>query len=300
MLDVDAISKTFGSLQAVSDLSFTAKPGTVFGLLGPNGAGKTTTIRMILDIITPDRGQVRWAGKTIDADVRHTFGYLPEERGLYPKMRVRDQLLFLAQLHGATVEAATKRIAELAAALNLTENFSKTPAELSKGNQQKVQFIAAVAHDPPLLVLDEPFSGFDPINVEVVKHAIRDLLARGTAVLLSSHRMEQVEELCEDICIIDRSRAVLSGDLREIKRSWPERFIRMTRLADTGFLDQFSGVAVMPGKDGFLDVKAPPSLSPADVLKAAMAAGPVDHFEVVEPSLNDIYLSAVKPEAVTA
>jgi len=300
MLDVDAISKTFGSLQAVSDLSFTAKPGTVFGLLGPNGAGKTTTIRMILDIITPDRGQVRWAGKTIDADVRHTFGYLPEERGLYPKMRVRDQLLFLAQLHGATVEAATKRIAELAAALNLTENFSKTPAELSKGNQQKVQFIAAVAHDPPLLVLDEPFSGFDPINVEVVKHAIRDLLARGTAVLLSSHRMEQVEELCEDICIIDRSRAVLSGDLREIKRSWPERFIRMTRLADIGFLDQFSGVAVMPGKDGFLDVKAPPNLSPADVLKAAMAAGPVDHFEVVEPSLNDIYLSAVKPEAVTA
>jgi ABC-2 type transport system ATP-binding protein len=300
VLEVDHISKTFATVHAVSDLSFTAKPGTIFGLLGPNGAGKTTSIRMILDIIVPDSGQVRWGGKQVDAHVRHTFGYLPEERGLYPKMKVRDQLMFLAQLHGVSADEARQRIGAFATALNLTENMDKTPQELSKGNQQKVQFIAAIAHAPPLLVLDEPFSGFDPINVEVVKQTIRELVGRGTAVLLSSHRMEQVEELCEDICIIDRSRAILAGNLHEIKRNWPDRFVRMTRLAQTDFLKAFPGATEMPGRDGFLDVKLPSSVAPSDLLRSAMTAGPIDHFEVVEPSLNDIYLSAVKPEDARA
>ena len=295
-LEVVHISKTFAAVRAVSDLSLVARPGAVFGLLGPNGAGKTTTIRMILDIIVPDSGDVRWRGKKVDADIRHTFGYLPEERGLYPKMKVADQLLFLAQLHGVSAADAKQRIAKLADALNLTENLTKAPQELSKGNQQKVQFIAAVVHDPPLLVLDEPFSGFDPVNVEVVKHSIRELLARGTTVLLSSHRMEQVEELCEDICIIDRSKAVQSGNLREIKRSWPDRFVRMTAFPNTSFLSAFPGATVMSGNNGYLDVKVPPMHAPSELLRAAMAAGPLDHFEVVEPSLNDIYLASVKPE----
>jgi len=228
MLEVDRISKTFGTVAAVTDLSFVVKRGTIFGLLGPNGAGKTTTIRMILDIIAPDSGEVRWNGKRVDGDTRRTFGYLPEERGLYPKMKVLDQLMFLARLHGVSDASAKRRIDELAAALNLTEKLQSVPTELSKGNQQKAQFIAAVVHEPPLLVLDEPFAGFDPINVQVVKGAIRDLVARGTTVLLSSHRMEQVEELCEDICIIDRSRAVLAGNLREIKRGYPERTITVS------------------------------------------------------------------------
>ena len=298
MLEVDKISKTFGAVHAVSDLSFAARPGAVFGLLGPNGAGKTTTIRMILDIIEPDAGQVRWNGHVVDATVRHTFGYLPEERGLYPKMKVRDQLMFLAQLHGVGAPEARQTIERLAAALNLTENLEKTPQELSKGNQQKVQFIAAVAHAPPLLVLDEPFSGFDPVNVEVVKQSIRELVARDTTVLLSSHRMEQVEELCEDVCIIDRSRAVLSGNLRAIKANWPDRFVRMTALPTTDFLRAFPGASVLPSRNGYLDVKLPPAYAPADLARAALAAGPLDHFEVVEPSLNDIYLAAVKPEDV--
>jgi ABC-2 type transport system ATP-binding protein len=228
MLEVDRISKTFGTVAAVTDLSFVVKPGTIFGLLGPNGAGKTTTIRIILDILEPDSGEVRWNGKRVDGDVRRTFGYLPEERGLYPKMKVFDQLLFLARLHGVSDASAKKRIDELAAALNLTEKLKSVPTELSKGNQQKAQFIAAVVHEPPLLVLDEPFAGFDPINVQVVRGAIRDLVARGTTVMLSSHRMDQVEELCEDICIIDRSRAVLAGNLREIKRGYPERTITVS------------------------------------------------------------------------
>jgi ABC-2 type transport system ATP-binding protein len=211
-------------------------------------------------------------------------------------MKVRDQLMFLAQLHGVAAADAKRTIEELAAALNLTENLDKTPQELSKGNQQKVQFIAAVAHAPPLLVLDEPFSGFDPVNVEVVKHSIRELVARDTAVLLSSHRMEQVEELCEDVCIIDRSRAVLSGNLREIKSNWPDRFVRMTQLPTTDFLQAFPGALVLPSRNGFLDVKLPPAYAPSELARAAVAAGPLDHFEVVEPSLNDIYLSAVKPE----
>jgi len=228
MLEVDRVSKTFGKVSAVSDLSFNVARGTVFGLLGPNGAGKTTTIRIVLDILTADSGEVRWDGKRVDGEARRTFGYLPEERGLYPKMKVFDQLLFLARLHGIDDARAKKRIGELADALNLTEKLGSVPTELSKGNQQKAQFIAAVVHDPPLLVLDEPFSGFDPINIEVVKAAIRDLVARGTTVMLSSHRMEQVEELCEDICIIDRSRAVLSGNLKDIKRGYPERTVTVS------------------------------------------------------------------------
>jgi ABC-2 type transport system ATP-binding protein len=300
VLEVEKVSKTFGSLRAVSELSLVAKPGAIFGLLGPNGAGKTTTIRMILDIIEPDSGNVRWQGKPVDARSRRTFGYLPEERGLYPKMRVLDQLMFLAQLHGVDAATARTTIDGFASALNLTDNLGKTTQELSKGNQQKVQFIAAIAHQPPLLVLDEPFSGFDPINVEVVKHAIREQVARGAAVLLSSHRMEQVEELCEDVCIIDRSRAVLSGNLKQIKSSWPDRFVRMTRLPETSFLSDFPGATVMPGADGYLDVKLPPAFDPAQLLRRAVAAGALDHFEVVEPSLNDIYLAAVQPEDARA
>ena len=295
-LEVDNITKTFASVRAVDGLSFTAKSATIFGLLGPNGAGKTTTIRMVLDIIEPDTGRIRWRSRAIDADVRRTFGYLPEERGLYPKMKVRDQLMFLAQLHGLTAADAKKRIEEFAAQLNLGEHLDQSPQELSKGNQQKVQFIAAVVHSPPLLVLDEPFSGFDPVNVEIVKHSIRELAARDTTVVLSSHRMEQVEELCEDVCIIDRSRAVQSGNLREIKRNWPDRFIRMTRFGNTEFLKAFPGASILPSRDGFLDVKLPAGQSPAELARAAMATGPLDHFEVVEPSLNDIYLAAVKPE----
>jgi ABC-2 type transport system ATP-binding protein len=299
MLDADNISKSFGPVDAVSDLTFTAREGVVFGLLGPNGAGKTTTIRMVLDILTPDSGEVRWNGKRIGADLRHTFGYLPEERGLYPKMKIPEQMLFFARLHGMAPADAKRRIAELFAAFGLGEKLNSTPAELSKGNQQKVQFIAAILHRPPLLVLDEPFSGFDPVNVEVVKGAIRDLAASGAAVLLSSHRMEQVEELCEDVCIIDRSRSVLSGNLKDIKRNWPDRFVRMTKLADMSFLDSFAGVTVRPSADGICDLKLPPDTNPADILRAAVGRGPVDHFEVVEPSLNDIYLHYVKPEDST-
>jgi ABC-2 type transport system ATP-binding protein len=300
MLEVDAISKAFRTVQAVDRLSYTIERGRVFGLLGPNGAGKTTTIRMVLDIIVPDSGEVRWDHKRVDGDLRRTFGYLPEERGLYPKMKVADQLLFLARLHGVADDVAGKRIAELAASLNLTEKLQSTPAELSKGNQQKVQFIAAIVHDPPLLVLDEPFAGFDPINVEVVKASIRELVARGTTVMLSSHRMEQVEELCEDICIIDRARPVLSGNLRAIKTGWPERFVRMTALPEAAFLHAFPDAAIRPSTDGFMELTISTKTKPADLLRAAMAAGSVDHFEVVEPSLNDIYLKAVKPEEAHA
>ncbi|HXW50907.1 MAG TPA: ATP-binding cassette domain-containing protein [Candidatus Acidoferrales bacterium] len=296
MLDVNRVSKSFGPVRAVSELSFQARPGAVFGLLGPNGAGKTTTIRMILDILTPDAGEVRWKGWRVDADLRHTFGYLPEERGLYPKMKIPDQMLFFARIHGMSTNDAKARIDELFEAFGLADKLKSTPAELSKGNQQKVQFIAAILHRPPLLVLDEPFSGFDPVNVEVVKDAVRKLIANGTTVLLSSHRMEQVEELCQDICIIDRSQSVLSGNLAEIKHTWPDRFIRMTRLPDMSFLAAFAGAAARPSSDGISDVKLPVGVDPAAVLRAAVSQGPVDHFEVVEPSLNDIYLHYVKPE----
>jgi ABC-2 type transport system ATP-binding protein len=296
MLEVNHVSKAFGAVKAVSDLSFSAREGAIFGLLGPNGAGKTTTIRMILDIFVPDSGEVLWNKRRVDAELRQTFGYLPEERGLYPKMKITEQLLFFGRLHGMQVADARQRIAELFASFNLTDKLKSPPVELSKGNQQKVQFIAAILHRPPLLILDEPFSGFDPINVEVVKDSVRDLAAKGTTVVLSSHRMEQVEELCEDICIIDRSYPVVKGNLREIKRSWPDRFARMTRLPNMSFLDAFPGVVVKPSTDGVVEIKLPPNAQPAEILRAAVSIGPVDHFEVVEPSLNEIYLHYVKPE----
>ena len=300
MLELDRVSKTFGAVRAVSELSLVARPGAVFGLLGPNGAGKTTTIRMILDILQPDTGEVRWAGHRIDAVTRRSFGYLPEERGLYPKDKITDQLLFFGRLHGMTTADARTRIRELFDAFGLTDKLSSKPIELSKGNQQKVQFIAAILHRPPLLVLDEPFSGFDPINVEVVKDTVRDLVASGTAVLLSSHRMEQVEELCEDICIIDRSKAVVQGNLRDIKRAWPDRFVHMTQLPDMSFLDAFTGATVRPGSNGMAAVRLTAQTDPVALLRAAVAVGPVDHFEIVEPSLTDIYLHYVKPEDAAA
>ena len=300
MLEVEHISKSFGALAAVTDLAFTVEPGGIFGLLGPNGAGKTTTIRMVLDILEPDSGRVRWLGKRVDAEARHTFGYLPEERGLYPRMRVNDQLVFFAKLHGMPKSGVQSRISELAEFFQLGDGLRKTPNELSKGNQQKVQFMAAIAHRPPLLVLDEPFTALDPVNVEVFKTAIRELAAAGSTVLLSSHRMEQVEELCRDICIIDHSRAVVGGRLAEIKRNWPNRSIRMTAVGDMEFLKTFAGVSVTASADGMASVTLPADVAPADILRAAVAHGPVDHFEVVEPSLNDIYLHFVKPESAVA
>ncbi len=297
MLEVAHVSKSFGAVRAVDDLSLTAAPGAVFGLLGPNGAGKTTSIRMILDILEPDQGEVRWDGRRVDADARHTFGYLPEERGLYPKMKIRDQLLFFARLHGMTDAAAKERITQLAETFHLQEGIAKNPIELSKGNQQKVQFMAAVVHNPPLLVVDEPFAGLDPINVEIFKGTIRQLVAAGTTIVLSSHRMEQVEELCRDICILDRSKAVVQGNLAEIKRNWPDRFIQMTATDQRSFLDRFPGMAALPSDNGYLRLRIPADVRPADVLRAAVAmSSQVDHFEVVEPTLNDIYLHYVRPE----
>lgn len=300
MLEVNHVSKSFGKVQAVTDLSFSAQPGAVFGLLGPNGAGKTTTIRMILDILEPDQGEIRWRGRGVNAEIRHTFGYLPEERGLYPKMRISDQLIFFARLHGMTAAQATQRMAQLSEAFGIQEALKKTPLELSKGNQQKVQFIAAITHNPPLLVLDEPFAGLDPINVEIFKSSIRDLVSSGTTILLSSHRMDQVEELCRDICIIDRSMSVVKGDLAEIKRSWPKRFIRMTSLRDMNFLSKFPGVSALPPENGLVKLEAPLNIVPADLLREALQTGVIDHFEVVEPTLTDIYLHYVRPEAPIA
>jgi len=300
VLEVERVSKQFGAVRAVTDLSFTAQRGAIFGLLGPNGAGKTTTIRMVLDILEPDSGSVRWQGQKVDATIRHAFGYLPEERGLYPKMRIQDQLQFFAVLHGMGAAEAKQRITDLARQFNLVDWMKKPPSELSKGNQQKVQFMAAVAHRPPLLVLDEPFAGLDPINVEIFKAAIRETVKAGSTIVLSSHRMEQVEELCEDICIIDRSKPVVQGKLAEIKRDWPNRFIRLSALPDLAFLARFAGAHVMPSTDGYVHLSVDPSVRPADVLRAAAAVGPIDHFEVVEPSLNDIYLHYVKPEDAAA
>ncbi|MGH8163996.1 MAG: ABC transporter ATP-binding protein, partial [Rhodanobacteraceae bacterium] len=213
-------------MRAVRDVSFEIPPGSTFGLLGPNGAGKTTTMRMILNILTPDGGSVRWNGKTVDRDVRRTFGYMPEERGLYGKMRVRDQIAYFGRLHGLRGSESARRTDRWIEQLGLATLATRPCSELSKGNQQKVQIACAAVHDPELLVLDEPFSGLDPVNADMLLGILKDLKFRGTTLVLSSHQMWQLEALCDAFCIITGGANQRSGSLADLRSIFPTRTIR--------------------------------------------------------------------------
>ena len=210
-LSLNSVSKSFGAKCVVNNLDLNIESGDVFGFLGPNGAGKTTTMRMILDIIKPDSGRIAWQGQPVSLKTAHRFGYLPEERGLYPKMMVAEQLRFFARLRGLSNSQAKKQIAYWVERFQLGDLAKKKANELSKGNQQKVQFILAILHQPEMLILDEPFSGLDPVNVELLKEAFRDLANEGRTIIFSSHRMEHVEELCNALCIIADGRIIAQG-----------------------------------------------------------------------------------------
>jgi ABC-2 type transport system ATP-binding protein len=207
-LIVEHINKSFGNFQAIKDLSMEVREGAVFGFLGANGAGKTTTMRMILDIIRPDTGRITWNGKDVREVPRHNWGYLPEERGLYPKMIVEDQLLFLARLNGLSKQAAIQELDEWLERFQIQANRKRKVEDLSKGNQQKVQFLATIMHNPAILIMDEPFSGLDPVNANVLKEAFLEMHQRGKTIIFSTHQLEQVEEMCEDIVIINKGQAL--------------------------------------------------------------------------------------------
>jgi len=293
-LEVQGVYKAFGPVKAVQDVSFTVPQGRVCGLLGSNGAGKTTTMRMIMRIFLPDEGEIRWQGSPVTDEVRQGFGYLPEERGLYPKMQVREQLIYLTQLKGLSLAAATERVDLWIDRLELGEYALRRVEQLSKGNQQKVQFAAAAASRPSLCILDEPFTGLDPVNTLVMEQAFRTLASEGTTILFSSHNMDQVEALCDDVVLIHRSHTVLSGSLREVKRAARRQTVTLRlESGDYSFLNQIRGISSRRGQAGEMEISVPADLDPNGILREAMAASTVLEYHLGEPSLREIYLEKV-------
>jgi ABC-2 type transport system ATP-binding protein len=293
-IEINDVSKRFARQLAVDGLSLQIEQGAVFGLLGPNGAGKTTTIRMIVDIYAPDSGTIRVLGEAPGPRVRQRIGYLPEERGLYDRMTVIDELRFFAELRGVASADAEKRIDDWLQRLEIESFRAKTVGDLSKGSQQKIQFIVAVLHDPDLLILDEPFSGLDPVSVNVMKAAIAELRRQGKTVIFSTHQMEQVEQLCDGLCLIDRGRQVLAGSVREVRQSNPQRLLRMAFEGRDSFLAQFPAERLnrLPSHYELMLEREGES---QELLRAAVASGArVTRFELAEASLHDIFVQNVR------
>lgn len=301
---IDHVSCSFGPVKAVRDVWLEAPKGSIMGLIGPNGAGKTTTMRMILRILRPDSGRITWAGKGVDQWPLGTFGYLPEERGLYPHMRGRDQLRFFARLHGLTRAQADEQIAYWTDRLGLDEVLGRKTDDLSKGNAQKMQFLAAVIHRPALVILDEPFSGLDPVNARLFKQAVKHLNEVGSTVLFSSHQMDSVEELCDRVCLIAEGRTLVHGPLDEVRRRSGNRVLTLRLEVDDGAASEraMNPVALLEGIPGLdlLEHEAGQwrySLGPgADVdaiLHLLAERERLRHFSVDYPSLEDVYIAEV-------
>jgi len=294
-LTLDHVSKSFGDFVAVRDLSLQVRRGRIFGLIGPNGAGKTTTIRMIVNITVPDSGRVELFGQPMSTALQDRIGYLPEERGLYKRMKVGEQLRFFAELKDVRGKEADARIDKWLAKLQLTDWKQKKTKDLSKGMQQKVQFITSVIHEPDLLILDEPFSGLDPVNVEVMKDTILEQKAANKTIILSTHQMEIAEKLCDDVCMINRSRKVLDGKLREIRRSESRNAVALRCEGNDGILKDPALVLNVRQVGDDLEVLLAEGVSPQILLKRLVDADTVvTKFELVEPSLHDIFIAKVK------
>jgi len=294
-LTLDHVSKSFGDFVAVRDLSLQVRRGRIFGLIGPNGAGKTTTIRMIVNITVPDSGRVELFGQPMSTALQDRIGYLPEERGLYKRMKVGEQLRFFAELKDVRGKEADARIDKWLAKLQLTDWKQKKTKDLSKGMQQKVQFITSVIHEPDLLILDEPFSGLDPVNVEVMKDTILEQKAANKTIILSTHQMEIAEKLCDDVCMINRSRKVLDGKLRELRRSESRNAVALRCEGNDGILKDPALVLNVRQVGDDLEVLLAEGVSPQILLKRLVDADTVvTKFELVEPSLHDIFIAKVK------
>lgn len=293
-LVLEGVSKRFDTLTAVSGLSLRVRQGAVFGLLGPNGAGKTTTLRMIMRILIPDEGSIQVLGEPVSDRTQDLIGYLPEERGLYLRMKVREVLVFLAALKGLSEKEAARRVHAWLERFELAAWSEKKINDLSKGMQQKAQFIAAVLHQPPVLILDEPFTGLDPINAVLVKDIMLELRDQGSTIILSTHRMEQVEMMCDSICLINQGRSVLDGDLRAIKQSYGKNTLRIEYTGDGNFLDLPALVERVNRFGAVVQAKLKPGADPQEILKVAIERGVrISRFELIEPPLNDIFIEKV-------
>ncbi|MED4227615.1 ABC transporter ATP-binding protein [Neobacillus cucumis] len=292
-LKIENVTKRFGQFTAVDDLSLTIPEKEMFGFLGANGAGKTTTFRMILGLLDCSDGQITWDDKPIDYSSSHLVGYLPEERGLYPKLKVRDQIVYLARLRGMQKNEALTELKKWLERFKITEYENKKVEELSKGNQQKIQFIAAVVHKPKLLILDEPFSGLDPVNVERLKEAVLALRENGATIVFSSHRMEHVEEMCEHLCIMHRGSPVVSGSLKEIKREFGKKNLVIHADFSLDSLKNFPGVVKSKVTMEGLHLQIEGEEVAGKILKEIVDKGFIRRFALEEPSLNDIFIEKV-------
>lgn len=296
VVELAGVNKAYEEKIAVRDLSLSIDAGQMFGLLGPNGAGKTSSIRMMMGITLPDSGQVKLFGKPFERKSLERVGYLPEERGLYKKMKVLEQLVFFGTLHGLTVEEARKRGTEWAKRLEIEEALGKKTEELSKGMQQKIQFIGSLLHDPDLIVMDEPFSGLDPVNAKLLEQTLIDLKNQGKAILFSTHRMDQVEKLCDSICLINRGQAVLAGRVREIKSSYERNHVVVEFEGSADFLNS-AEIAEAKNFSGHAEIRLKPHGNAQKLLHEASAVAKIYRFELVEPSLEEIFIWTVGGKA---
>ena len=293
VLELRGLRRSFGEVVAVDDLSFTVPAGRLFGFVGRNGAGKTTTMRIICGLSAPDAGIVRWRGGPIDAGVRERIGYMPEERGLYPKMRIGDQLEYFAVLHGASRERARVAARSWLERLGLGDRVRDRVEALSHGNQQRVQLAVALVHRPDLLILDEPFAGLDPIATDVMSDVLREEAARGAPVLLSSHQLELVEHLCDSVAIIDHGRLVACGEVDELRAGGP-RLVRVdVRDAPPDWADSLTDVELVERNDGRTVLRLSPGADPQRILDAARRSGSVTHFAELHPTLADLFREVV-------
>ncbi|MDX6712264.1 MAG: type transport system ATP-binding protein [Blastocatellia bacterium] len=293
-LNIEHVTKRFEDFVAVNDLSLKARAGRIFGLLGPNGAGKTTMIRMIVNITAPDSGKILLFGQHMTAALQDRIGYLPEERGLYKRMKIGEQLRFFAELKNLDGREATRRIDLWLEKVKLSEWRNKKTMELSKGMQQKVQFIAAVLHDPELLILDEPFTGLDPISVALIEGLVLELKAAGKTIIFSTHGMEQAERICDDICLLNKSKKVLDGSLREVKSSFGRNAVALRVDGAADVLNDRSLVSQLQTSSDEVEAVLAEGIDSQELLRRILATGArISKFELVEPSLRDIFISKV-------
>ena len=292
VVELVGVTKAYDQKIAVDNLSLTIEAGQMFGLLGPNGAGKTSSIRMIIGITIPDSGTVRLFDQPFERKSLERVGYLPEERGLYKKMKVLDQLVFFGELHGIAPAESRQRAIRWSKRLEIEEALLKKTEELSKGMQQKIQFIATLLHDPGLIIMDEPFSGLDPVNAKLLEGTLLDLRKEGKAIVFSTHRMDQVEKLCDSICLINRGQAVLTGKVREIKSRHKREHVIIEYQGSSAFLES-PEIAEARDYSGHAEIRLKPNGDAQKLLHEAASAATIYRFELVEPSLEEIFIQTV-------
>jgi ABC-2 type transport system ATP-binding protein len=296
MLQIQNVTKRFNKTTAADNLNFEVPKNSIFGLLGPNGAGKTTTIRMIMNIIKPDSGKILYYERSLRKEDYKRVGYLPEERGLYQKMKLRETIAYFAQLKGLSAKEAIQKTNEFLDRFDLTNYTDRKIEELSKGNQQKVQFIISIIHNPDLLILDEPFAGLDPVNQLVLKDIIKELRNNGSTIIFSTHQMEQVEKLCEQICLINKGKIVLLGNLKKIKEEYGARQVRIEFQGYKASLESVQTLKNLQFDNSSITGEIPKNITVNDILTDVMNKVTITHFQLIEPSLEQIFIDQVKGE----